>query len=422
MRTTLALVALLAASLTGCGAGGDSQTLTLDELHSAAVEAGLECKSFNEVDDQLFVNSDIVAMGGCGMFPDDTMLTVYSDSAAARAGTKEPLGPPQLLGANWVIRGDTAPDLAADLDGEVIPALDGYDEARACEFQVRTMLTGWATGAGDSDPNMLAAVREATSTGSPAVTIASQVMSRDVASNVPMVGAESAVAMGMVSTANMCRGHYIDGFGGNGTDSSSADGDLGGVVLEEPEANDELETVEGSEVTPSPTATLDSEDPAGGEVSCEEVAPDLVDDPAGCAGAVALLARCNGVVAPVSVVSRERAGILTYESSADQETVAVTSQDSSTGDLAVLSCGYPENGVDVEAVYDAVVASAERDWGITASEVSCGMTGGSTELFDTVAPGPSVGYCSVMSGDGAGSPAFVTITNKAPFFRIDLGE
>lgn len=405
MRITLALLALLAGSLTGCGSdSGDPHTLTLNELHRAAVAAGLECESFTEVDDLLFDGSAIVAMGGCSLYPEDTMLTIYTDRDAAQAGTKEILGPPQLLGENWIIRGEGAPDLADELGGEVVPANDGYAEARACEEQAKALLHGWVSGAEDTDPLMIAAIQEANATGSPAVTIAAESMSNDVSSSIALVGADAAVDMGMVGVATECRSHYIDGFRPNGLEPT----DLGDVAVV-PDATSE------------PSTDLDDES-AGGVMSCEEVAPDLVSDAEGCAGAWALLERCNGVSAPLSVVSRDRVGILTWESSADQDGVAVTSQDSGSGDATVLSCGYPDNGVDVEAVYDAVLESAEQGWGITARSVSCTMTGETEDLLDTAPTGDAVAYCAVASADGAQAPAFVSITNAAPYYRVDLGE
>lgn len=135
MRITTAAVLALAV-LTGCSGGGSTQPSTsasstpspttpssttfglassLVELRDAATDAGLDCPSWEL---GLEAPGGMTKAGTCGGGVD---LVVHADAEAQELAVDYLVreGDTVLVGPNWTIVTDQAPELAAELGGEV---------------------------------------------------------------------------------------------------------------------------------------------------------------------------------------------------------------------------------------------------------------------------------------------------------------
>lgn len=149
-------------ALSACGSGTESGTgsgsgasLSLDALHDKAVAAGVDCTNYQEWDGDLsLIGEDVTEAATCN--PGGaavSAMTVYGSHAAAAAavndeaptgeddgmldGSPVPRGP-RVLGQNWVLNlpdVDSAADIAATLDGELVDADPGYVEQQECVAQ-----------------------------------------------------------------------------------------------------------------------------------------------------------------------------------------------------------------------------------------------------------------------------------------------
>jgi hypothetical protein len=125
VRAAGCVLALLGASLAGCGDGGH-QYSSLGDLRKAAVAAGLVCTSWNP---QPSWNRPAPHAGvEGGLCSQDAVLVLYTDGQnpeeelgrTISALTDLNVGHPFLVGKNWMINSPDAGDLQDAMGGKIV--------------------------------------------------------------------------------------------------------------------------------------------------------------------------------------------------------------------------------------------------------------------------------------------------------------